>query len=122
MNRLLTALSALVAAIVVFSLSASAAFAGPVPGRYIVVLESGADPGAVSRDQHGRFGVKTGHLYRAALHGFVASIPAGKVDDVRRDPRVASVVQDRTVQATGTQSLAAGDSIPTGVRRAGAAD
>jgi subtilisin len=122
MNRLLISLSALVAAIVVVSLTASAAFAGPVPGRYIVVLKSGADPGAVSRDQHDRFGATPGHLYRRALDGFVASIPAGRVDDVRRDPRVASVVQDRTVQATGTQALAAGDSIPTGVRRAGAAD
>jgi subtilisin len=121
MNRLLISLAALTAAIV-FSLTASAAFAGPVPGRYIVVLKSGADPGAVSRDQHGRFGLAPGHLYRAALHGFVANIPAGRLDDVRRDPRVAFVSQDRTVQATGTQTLAAGDAIPTGVRRAGAAD
>ena len=101
---------------------AQPAAGAPVPGRYIVVLKGGTgDPAAVGRDQHGRFGVGVGHVYRYALRGFAATIPASRLGDVRRDPRVAFVSQDRTVRATGTQTLTSGDSIPTGVLRAGAA-
>ncbi len=46
----------------------------------------------------------------AALKGFAAEIPAGKVDDVRSDPRVAFVAKDREVHASA-------QAVPTGVRR-----
>ena len=53
------------------------------------------------------------HTYGAALKGFAAEIPAGKVDDVRSDPRVEFVADDQVVHASAQTR-------PTGIRRADA--
>jgi subtilisin len=55
-------------------------------------------------------GLQVTHTYGSALKGFAAEIPAGKLDAVRSDPRVAYVTEDRKVRALA-------QSLPTGVNR-----
>lgn len=95
-----------------------------IPGRYIVVLEDDGDGRADARassnkreaqqvagdlSQENKLGEVT-HTYGSALKGFAAEIPAGKVEAVRSDPRVAFVAQDREVHASA-------QTLPTGVNR-----
>jgi subtilisin family serine protease len=55
-------------------------------------------------------GLEVTHTYQNALEGFAAEIPDEQVDDVRSDPRVEFVAQDRVVKATAQQN-------PTGIDR-----
>ncbi len=95
-----------------------------IPGRYIVVLkdDGGGETAArasVNRQQAGQVASdlseddeveEVTQTYGAALKGFAAEIPAGKVDDVRSDPRVAFAAEDREVHASA-------QTLPTGVDR-----
>lgn len=61
--------------------------------------------------EHGRtHGASVSQLYRSALKGYAAKIPDARLDDVRRDPRVAFVSEDRPVEAVA-------QTLPTGVNR-----
>jgi subtilisin len=92
-----------------------------IPGRYIVVLKDSKGqitsqgnaqyPEQVSSQmaQENEVGEVT-HTYDSALKGFAAKIPEGQVDDVRSDPRVAFVAEDRQVHAMA-------QTLPTGVNR-----
>lgn len=51
-----------------------------------------------------------GHVYRAALNGYAARLPAGRVAELRADPKVAYVEADGAV-ATTAQTL------PWGINR-----
>ena len=98
-----------------------------IPDRYIVVLEDdrGGETGAqASADRRQAVQVASDlsegnkveevtQTYGAALKGFAAEIPAGKVDDVRSDPRVDSVAEDQVVHASA-------QTVPTGIRRSDA--
>jgi subtilisin len=78
---------------------------------YIVVFHD--DEPDVSRlaAAHGRaYGVEIRHLYQSALKGYAAAIPAARLADVQRDPRVAFVSDDRQVHAVA-------QSLPTGINR-----
>ena len=89
------------------SVPSLAAAAPSVKDRYIVVLEDSVrDPGAVARAHAERHGVRREFVYRSALTGYAATIPAGRVDSVRRDPRVAYVEPDGVMRAFATQSNA----------------
>ncbi len=80
------------------------------PDRYIVVLDDGVDSGRVA-DEHARaFGAEVRHVYRAALRGYAARVPAARVADLRADPRVAYVEADGTVTATA-------QALPWGINR-----
>ncbi len=99
MRRLILLLALLVLALV------PAATAGsPTPQGYIVVLESGTNPAAVASDHAQRFGVQVGFVYSNALKGYSALVPAGSLDELSADARVAYVERDsvRTVNATQT--------------------
>jgi subtilisin len=78
---------------------------------YIVVFhDDERDVDGVAAD-HGRaYGASVAHLYRHALKGYAATIPQARIDDVRRDPRVAFVSEDRRVEAVA-------QSVPTGIDR-----
>jgi subtilisin len=70
------------------------------PDSYIVVLKDGADPGEAAREHARRVGAEVRHVYRAALNGYAARLPAGRVAELRADPRVAHVEADGAVAAT----------------------
>ena len=76
------------------------------PDRYIVVLKEGADSNAVAKEHGRRYGASVRFVYGAALDGYAAEIPAGRLGELRSDPRVAYVEPDREVTALTTQSNA----------------
>lgn len=102
----------------------------PIPGRYIVVLKNDARPegGAsssarddasqavsevaseVASEMAQEHGLEVKRTYGAALKGFSAEIPEDQVDEVRSDPRVKFVSEDRVVEASAQHT-------PTGIRR-----
>ena len=82
-----------------------AAAAPSVEDRYIVVLEDSVrDPGAVARTHADRYHASERVVYRAALNGYAAHIPPGRVDALRHDPRVKHVEPDAVMHALGAQS------------------
>ena len=95
-----------------------------IPNRYIVVLEDDGRRGVGAQASDGRRQARqvagdlseedkvqeVSQAYGAALKGFAAEIPAGKVDAVRSDPRVAFVAEDREVHASA-------QTLPKGVNR-----
>ncbi len=98
-----------------------AAAADVVAGRYIVVLRPTADAARVA-GAHGRsMGFTPEHVYSHALKGYAGVLPAAAVAKLRQDPQVAYVTEDRVVRASATAPVVAGDSVPRGVRRIGAA-
>jgi len=81
------------------------ATAASVKDHYIVVLkDSVRHPGAVARDHADHDGVHDQVVYRAALKGYAATIPPGRVDAVAGDPRVKYVEPDRLMHALAVQS------------------
>ena len=80
-----------------------------IPGEYIVVLIPSARGEEVAQEH----GVAARHHYKHALNGFAGHIPEGRLNALRKDPRVEFVEQDIAVQAFG-------QIVPTGVRRIGA--
>jgi subtilisin family serine protease len=94
---------------------------GPVPGKYIVLLQPGVSPTAVAA----RHGVAPDFVYGTAVNGFAGTIPPGRMRALRSDPRVASIVQDNAVYAYGKPGSGGGTStgqvVPEGVNRIGAA-
>jgi len=85
---------------------------GAVPDRYIVVLRDDIAQAAerVASEKSQQLGLEVSQTYRHALKGFAARIPAGRLDDVRADDRVAYVEQDKIMTATA-------QSLPWGVDR-----
>lgn len=105
------------------ALALPAAAAADTAKPYIVVFEKSSAPAArvatseIAKDQD----LTTTQRYDDAVHGFAAKLDSGDVKDLKKDPRVAEVVPDTPVKATGLVPLATGDNIPTGVRRVGGA-
>jgi Peptidase inhibitor I9 len=86
-------------------LPATAGAARSTEGRYIVVLKESAGNPAEVADVHGkRHGAKRQQLFRSALKGYSARIPADEVAALRRDARVAYVEPDRLMKAQATQT------------------
>jgi subtilisin family serine protease len=100
MRRTLIVLALLVLALV----PASTAGSGTAPLGYIVVLDPSANAAAVAAEHAQRLGVEVGFVYRQALQGYSAAIPAAALDDVRADPRVAYVERDSVRRANATQT------------------
>lgn len=72
-----------------------------VPGQYIVVFnDSVSDPSLTAREMGREQGLSISHEYGRALRGFAATIPAERLEAVKRDPRVAFVSEDRMVTAS----------------------
>jgi len=81
-----------------------------VPGGYIVVLEDGARPGAVARLHSRLLDVRVQHVYRHAMKGYSAAMPAITAAAVERLPGVEWVEPVRVVRA-------AAQTLPTGIDR-----
>jgi subtilisin family serine protease len=82
-------------------------------GSYIVVLK---DKKVAPSEQAARNGVKPRHVFGSALKGYSAPLSRGLLKRLERDPKVAYVIPDRPVRASGksgggatsTQQLASG--------------
>lgn len=99
--------------LVALSLTAAvpARAAGQAPGRYIVVLQQSVNnPDAVAAEHSRSYNAQVSSVYRYALKGYAAAIPNDRVNEVRGDPRVAFVSEDRPVEAVA-------QTLPTGVDR-----
>lgn len=71
-----------------------------IPGRFIIVLKNEVtNPGEVAQILSDRHGLVKRHVYRAALKGFSANIPAQKMQAVKADPRVSYVEPDLVIRA-----------------------
>ena len=89
MRRLVILLALLTLALI------PAATAGSAPSQgYIVVLESSANPAAVATEHARQLGLQVGFVYSNALKGYSALVPAGALDDLNADSRVAYVERD----------------------------
>ncbi len=85
---------------------------------YVVSLDAGASIDAVVRDAH----LPAPKLrYESALNGFAADLNDPQLERLLADEAVLSVEPDAIVEAHGTEALAAGETVPPGIRRAGAA-
>ena len=91
------------------------------PGRYIVVYRDAVEaPGAKTHRLERAHGFSARFRYDEALQGFAARLNERQLAALRSDPAVDFVAPDRFVHAARVP-LAAGDSVPAGVRRIGAA-
>jgi subtilisin family serine protease len=83
----------------------------PIPGQYIVVLDDEVEnPASVAEDLSGEVGLEPTNVYDDTIEGFGAEVPRAELGELRDDPRVEAVVQDRVVQATV-------QTVPSGIER-----
>jgi subtilisin len=117
MRRLLCA--ATLAAVLPASSTALAA----APSRPYVVVYNNAvsDVAATTGALQHSLGLAPSFRYSSALKGFAARLTDGQLSALRSNPDVAFVEPDITFTIAGSQGLAAGESLPVGVRRIGAA-
>ena len=99
MQRLIVVLSVLVLALIPAATAGSAGQLGT-----IIVLKDGTNPAAVAADHAARYGLDVGFVYRHALNGYSAVVPATSLDALRADARVAYVERDSTVHVDTTQT------------------
>ena len=82
-------------------LSTGVAPAAASPASYIVVLRDGLDAQAVA-DEHARtHGLSVAFVYRHALAGYAARLPATRLAQLQADPRVRFVSEDRPLGLAG---------------------
>ena len=105
--------------------SAAARAGDAVPERYIVTLTPGAAASAVARAH----AVVPTAAFNRAFTGFVAIVPEGRLNALRRDPRVEAVVPDRVIwpmpgrpgKPKRSGASTGSETVPSGVQRIGAA-
>lgn len=104
----------------------SAGMPGPAHARgaeeqpYIVVYEDSVRaPGAATQRRERTHGFRVDHRYGQAVKGFAARLSPRQMTRLRDDHAVAAVVPDGRVRASDL--VRSGETVPTGVRRIGAA-
>jgi len=96
-----------------------------VPDSYIIVLNENSDlPDKVASDMANKYGVSPQHIYSHALKGFSATVPEGRLNALKNDPRIKYISEDRLVtiakgKPTPTPAPQPDEVFPTGVRRMG---
>lgn len=82
-----------------------------IPGHYIVVLkDTVANPQDVASEMAKIHGLSVDNVYSNALKGFSATVPGARLEQIKRDPRVQFVSDDREVSAVAQTT-------PTGINR-----
>jgi subtilisin len=111
---------AALAAVAGFLLLASSASASDQ--SYVVVYKDSVEsPAAVTSSLERAGGFARGFAYGSALKGFSARLSDNQLKRLRERAEVAYVVPDTTVTAASMQPVLAGETVPPGIRRAGAA-
>ncbi len=89
----------------------------PAPCQdYIIVLKSSVGaPGILAKEHAATLGARVKTIYRSALKGYAATVPASSLAALRADPRVALVERDHKVTTFEQET-------PTGIKRAFADD
>ncbi|WP_411101558.1 S8 family peptidase [Streptomyces sp. cmx-4-9] len=82
--------------------------ARPVPGRYIVTLEKGADAARAAKE----LGLEPSFLYGSALNGFAVPLTPRQLERVRSSPAVTAVEEDAEVQSVPQPAGAGGARVP----------
>src|SRR5882672_176620 len=95
--------------------------ASTAPQSVVVVYIDGVDPLTLTRAFERSLGVAADRVYTAALDGFAAALTPAQIDAVRADPRVLYVANDIPFALADRAPVAAGETVPTGVRRIDAA-
>jgi len=104
-------------------LLSSLAFSGQIDGKYIIVLkDTGTGVEVVAKNMAKKYGITLGHIYKHAIKGFSASIPATVLQKIKEDLSVKYIEKDKMLYAIGRR---AGRSIltppvqviPTGINR-----
>jgi len=95
------------------------------PARpYVVVYDTRPQEpfpvGAETAGRERRHGFRSDRRFRHAIDGFAARLTSGEARALRADPEVALVAPDRPLHAARVP-LAAGETVPAGVARIGAA-
>jgi subtilisin len=93
---------------------------GPVPDHYIIKLRPNQQAAAVADEMALTHGLGIGHVYQHALNGFSAFVPQGRLNFLRSDPRVVSIVEDQYVsidRGPSGGSSTVPQTIPTGIAR-----
>ena len=91
---------------------------GPIPGYYIITLKQGVEPAGAAKALAVAHALSVGHVYRHALRGFAARVPDARLQQLRNDPRVETVVADHYmhIAARPVPSQPA-EVVPTGISR-----
>jgi subtilisin family serine protease len=107
MRRLIPALGCMAA---LAAIAATPASAVSPDGRYIVVLKGSSAPGQLAEQLTAGTGGEVTHVYRHALSGFSAELPAAAAAALEANPAVDYVQPDFEVST-------AAQTIPTGINR-----
>jgi subtilisin family serine protease len=90
-------------------------------GPYVVAYRDGVDALAVTDRLVSSLGLKPSFRYSSALGGFAAVLTDTQRTVLAADPAVEFVGSDVSVKASGLVPVAAGETVPPGIRRVGAA-
>jgi subtilisin len=114
MNRRMSVVSicaAVGAVLVIGEWSGSISAQGGPAASYIVVLQQDVpDVPAVANEHARAYGLSVARTFQRALRGYAAVIPQARLNEVRNDPRVRFVSEDRPV-------FAVAQTLPTGINR-----
>ncbi len=108
-NRLLSA-CVCVAFLLGLIMPGGAVQANPAAAPYIVVFKDTVNPSAEAPGLAKAYGLQPGFIYQHALKGMSALVPAGRLNALQHDPRVAYVVEDMERHISD-------QSMPTGIQR-----
>jgi subtilisin family serine protease len=95
--------------------------AGAASGPYVVAFHDGRDPIATTDRLVSALGIRPSFRYDAAIGGFAAVLSDTQRTALALDPAVEFIGPDVSVKASGVAPLAAGETVPPGIRRVGAA-
>jgi subtilisin family serine protease len=114
----------LATSVLAFAPGAAPARPAPAPpaNPYVVVFDDGAVPdvGARVDTLQRALGFTSKLRYSSALDGFAADLTDAQAAQLAATPGVAFVHPDTTISMAGTSTLAAGETVPAGIRRIGA--
>ncbi len=111
LSRCLLSVSILVAVLLsLVTPGVAAAADNPTGAPYIIVFKDTVNPAAEAPGLAKAHGLQAGFIYQHALKGMSAVVPAGRLEALKHDPRVAFVEEDMERHISA-------QTVPTGIRR-----